>query len=366
MTATKKDSPKALQPTKKNTRTKYFGFLLTNNKTQLIMGVRNAKVYEDESKDIIKEKQAFSTKTAMDEWAAALVTKSPDPKKDLSSKFEQKMNMDDRAKLDQALKEIDNKRPTDRIEIFPKTTSRSRAVAFVIRFRDVQGRDCWLIKPEAFALAISKWSIIFKQEDKYVGQALSNFSYSRMRDPTGNPDKVSTKSWKSPTTNTERFFDEHLCHSFFLLPEKEDLPTAEDEAKFIDSKCRELGDALLYVIRQESFKMCYERAINHPKIWEAVTGKNSKSGGAGYVDFISQCRTWVSHCDHFNTHIVKDDAVKLSELLQEHNYKDVKYETVQVLDEEDEEGDDEDETENEKSTDKELTLEEKINDAFSK
>jgi len=98
-----------------------------------------------------------------------------------------------------------------------------------------------MIKPEQFSLAIRKWSNMFKQEDDIVGQALCNFSFSRMRDLSGDPDKVSTKSWTSPTTNTERFFDVHLCHSHFLLPDLKTLLTKEDKTSFITTKCKEIG-----------------------------------------------------------------------------------------------------------------------------
>jgi len=138
------------------------------------------------------------------------------------------------------LKEIDSKRPTDWIEIFPNANSRNKAVAFIVRFLDVQGRDNWMIKPEQFSLTVSKWSDIFKQEDDVVGQALRSFYFSRMRDLSGDPDEVSTKSWTSPTIDTERFFDVHLCHSHFLLPDLETLPTKEDETSFITTKCKEI------------------------------------------------------------------------------------------------------------------------------
>lgn len=372
MTSAKKDSPKALEATRKSQRQKYFfGFRLKNNKTKVVQGVRKAKQYEDESKELIKEKLSFSTKSAADEWASSQLNKTPETKKDLSHVFVDTMNGDERAKVDRALKEIDSKRPTDRIEIFPKTNSRSKAVAFICRFLDVQGRDNWMIKPEQFSLAMSKWSSIFKQEDDIVGQALCNFSYSRMRDLSGDPDKVSTKSWTSPTTQTERFFDVHLCHSYFLLPDLETLPTKEDEKTFIETKCKEIGETLLYVVKQESFKMCYQRAINHPKIWDAVSGQNAKSPGGGYVDFISNCRSWVTPCDNFNSHVVKDDMIKLLEILQENEYDDVKYENVETLaaDEKDYESDEEsidkeNDTESLKKNSESLSLEEKIENAF--
>ena len=364
MTNNKKSSPKAAEATRKSQRPKWFGFLLKNNKTSVIGGAKQAKLYEHESKELIKEKISFSTKKTADEWAASQRAKTPETKKDLANDFVEAMNGDERAKVDRALKDIDSKRPTDRIEIFAKTNSRSRAVAIILRFLDVQGRDCWMIKPEQFSLAMSKWSNIFKQEDACIGQALCNFSYSRMRDLSGDPDKVCTKAWKSPTTNAERFFDVHLCHSFFLLPDIEEIPTKEDEKAFINAKCNDIGETLLFVIKQESFKMCYERAINHPKIWDAVSGKNSKSAGGGYVDFISSCRVWVTPCENFNTHVVKEDMIKLLEILAEHEYDHVKY----ALEEGDDDNDDGEEDEDQNvihGEEKDLTLEEKIDQAFN-
>ena len=370
MTNAKKDSPKVVEATRKSQRQKYFfGFRLKNNKAKVVQGVRKAKQYEDESKELITEKLSFTTKSAADKWASAQVTKTPESKKDLSTIFVDTMNGDERAKVDRALKEIDSKRPTDRIEIFPKTNSRSKAVAFIVRFLDVQGRDNWMIKPEQFSLAISKWSNIFKQEDDVVGQALCNFAFSRMRDLSGDPDKVSTKSWTSPTTNTERFFDVHLCHSHFLLPDLETLPTKEDETSFIKTKCKEIGETLLYVVKQESFKMCYERAINHPKIWDAVSGKNAKTPSGGYVDFIKNCRAWVTPCENFNSHVVKDDMINLLQILQDHEYDDVKYESEDPIcaDDKDYESDDDSVIQNDgpDNDTEELTLEQKIDQAFA-
>lgn len=335
MAVTNKSPTDAHKPKvhKKSTTKRFHAYLLAGNALHTIEGVRKAKNYESDNSEMIKEQATFLTKGEMTEWInkRKLQHKVEDPElaEDPMATVEVKDNalldVDDQAKVDAALREIDAKRPSDKLEVYWRTTRTSRAVSFVFRFRTLQGKEAWNMKPDALCLAFPNFCAVFKQEDPYVTQGLDNMQHARMRDLSGDMNAPEKKKWTSPITKEDKMFEIYLCTSYFVLPDLEELATAEMETAFIREKASLLGETILYVLKQETFAKCYERAIQHPRVWAAVSGETSKNPGNSYVDFAKGARVAVVHCPNFNTHVIKDDAAKLLQCLRKHDYKVEKY-----------------------------------------
>ena len=330
---------------------------MSDNTVHAIQGVKVAKLYEEDNTEMIKEKQTFVAKKEMTNWIAIkeLQFKGTTPKAkpgtspgDVPAK---NFDVDDQAKIDAALREIDAKRPADKLEVHYRTSSVSRAVVCVLRFINLQGKDAWNLKPDSICLSISNWTMVFKQECPLIAYALAKLAHLRMRDPAGDMYTVAQKKWTSPVSKEERSFDTFVATTHFLLPPLEELTTAKEETHYIEEKCKELGNAILYIIQQQTFAKCYEHAIKHDRIWKAVSGQTSKAPGNSYVDYVKGARVVILHCPNFNTHVVKDDAAELGELLRTHTYGRAKYPPTDAALEDSDDDDDEDEEEEDSDDD---------------
>ena len=353
--AVKKSSAvKAKAPAAKKAATKaWTAFLLTNKQMSIVKGVKKAKLYEEENGEMIDDKMDFVLKSEAADWCKMREMQfkelEPEVSDGKSEPSNPTLNPDDQTKLDMVLKDIDAKRPSDRIEIYFKTTTKSQAVSIIIRFYNIQGRDVWNIKPDGASLALSNFGKVFKQEDKTVEQAILNLTYGRMRDLAGDPNKVATKTWTSPTNQSERTFDTCVMMTHFILPDLEELPTLEAENMFIEKTCTALGNAILYILKQDTFAKCYQHAIKNERVWSAVTGQSGKGEGKSYTDFAKTAKVVLTLCKNFNTHVVKSDAAKLCTILYDNNYNDAKYPEPELSDSEDDD-DKEGEAENEPKT----------------
>lgn len=344
--------PKKTPPAKKTQTRKWAAFVLSDNTVTAINGVKKAKVYEDDNAEMVKEKRTFVLKSEMVEWVSVreMQFKSlpvkPKPGQRPVAGAEKVIDLDDQAKIDAALREIDAKRPSDKLEIHYRTSSESRAVPVVLRFINLQGKDAWNLKPDSICLSISNFVQVFKQECPVVAVALSCLEHMRMRDPSGDMNAIAQKKWTSPLSKEERSFDTFVATTHFILPSLEELPTQQDETAYIEAKCKEMGEAILYIIQQDTFAKCYEHAIKHDRIWRAVSGQTSKAPGNSYVDYVKGARVVVMHCPSFNSHVVKDDAAVLCEILRNNSYGTAKYPLPEgALDDTDEEDEEEEEEE---------------------
>lgn len=342
----KKAHPAKAKPPSKKTAS-WVAFVLSNNEVNLIKGVRKARLYEEDVGEMIEEKREFILKSDATEWVKLKEGAMKDAEPMMSETTEEAkspvLNIGDQAKLDAVLREIDAKRPSDKVEIHYRTSAYSKAVSAIIRFYTIQGRDVWNVKPDGASLAMANFGKVFKQENKHVEQAILNMSYGRMRDLSGDPNKVATKSWTSPTTQSERSFDTYVCMTHFMLPDLDDLPTPDSEDAWIVNTCQALGNAIIYILKQDTFARCYQHALKNERIWNAVTGKSGKGEGKSYVDFAKSAKVSVVKCPNFNTHVVKADAAKLVTHLYTNRYAAPKYPEPSISDSESEEDDDDEE-----------------------
>jgi len=332
---------------KKNQTRRFHAFLLSTNHVHSVVGVRKSKKYELENSEMIKEQASFALKGEMTEWMQQKEMQykvkepelSPDPTDSRATNVVAVLDADDQAKVEAALREIDARRPSDKLEVHYRTNGRSKAVSLVFRFRNLQGKEAWNMKPDALCLAFPNFGQVFKQEDKIVELALTNMEHARMRDLAGDMNAAEQKKWKSPTSKEEKSFDCYLCTSYFVLPPLDELTSVAEETEFIRSKCALIGETLLYILKQGTFARCYEHAIKHERIWAAVSGQTSKAPGNSYIDFAKGARVVVMQCPNFNTHVVKDDAARLIEILHNNTYGQDKY--PEPEEDSDEETDDE-------------------------
>jgi len=169
----KSTAVKPKPPAAKKAATKaWTAFLLTNKKIAIVKGVKKAKNYEEENAEIIEEKMDFALKSEATDWSKMremqIKQLEPEVSEDPEEPTGPALNLDEQTKLDKVLRDIDAKRPSDKIEIFFRTSTTSKAVSIIVRFLNIQGRDVWNIKPDGVSLALSNFGKVFKQEDKTV------------------------------------------------------------------------------------------------------------------------------------------------------------------------------------------------------
>ena len=333
---------------------KYFAFTLTNGKVEYIESAAEAKEFVNENEPIIAKRDAFVLKKDYVAFKAQknAIPSLPTAAKNKDSPSLQKMTPKQKMELERVLQKIDLDRPSDRIEVHWKTTTKASACCFVVRFLTTQGQEVWCIKGDMFALAVSKYVSIFKQESIHVTQALKNMVAGKMRDPSGDPDAIFKKTWTSPTTNKQRSFEIYLAYGYFFIPDDVSKEGIDAETSFIQDTCNNIGHCIKDIVKTDTFAQCFQRAAGNDKIWAAI----SKPVG-GYLDFVNYCQVKVEKCLNFNRHLVKEDAAKLITILWESNHSKKKYD-IEILDDSSDDDDDgeeekEEEEEDDKGEDKE-------------
>ena len=314
--------------------------------------------HEKDFGECIVESKSFQSINEMDAWKKATEhCKTPSPKgvakTDGSDGFI-KMSPSDKAKVLSNLDKVEERKASNKLRLYWKTTGRSKVVCAVLRFQNSgecfflssvcgwvifrcctlcyiaslspfpDGQDVWHMKPNFIAPALNAYNEVFKQENSYVSEFLDNISHGLMRDLSGDINKVKTKTWKSPNGGKDREYDQFLNKSWFNLPPLAELPTKEDEDAFIAAMAKEILDALLYVFKTEAFATFYKHAISNDKVWKAITNDSY-----GYVSFVTTAKTVAEKCDNFNAHLTRSDASELATLLYDHRYSGKKYDEYQ-------------------------------------
>jgi len=343
-----------------NRKPKYFAFTLTNGNVEYIENAAEAREFVNENEPIIAKRDAFLLKKEFCAFKKLKVASPPQKKETDKSESTtlQKMSPEQKLELERVLQKIDMDRPSDRIEINWKTTTKASKCCFVVRFLTMQGQEVWCIKGDMFALAVSKYVSIFKQESIFVTQALKSMQAGRMRDPSGDPDAVFKKHWTSPTTQKERTFEIHLAYGYFDIPDNVSDQGIDQETAFVEDTCNSLGCSIKDLMKTDAFSKCFERAAGNDKVWAAIS-----KPVAGYIDFVKYCQIKVNKCTNFNKHLVKDDAAKLITILWESNHNKKKYEIELVNDSSDEEDEEEDDEEEDEDEEEDKQVDQEPNDA---
>lgn len=309
---------------------KFAAYLLNNGKVETIARLAEIEEFEEENSYIIVEKERFSSKIDMDAWVTSREKRATSPGSSVKNgQTTRKMTPEERKRLNKALIEIEHKRPSNRVELFYKTSSKSNAVVVVPRFLDEEGKDMWCIKGEHVGVALNAYVGEFRQQFDIVDYALKHLKSGRMRDPSGDGNKVFTKKWTSPTTNKSRDFEVYLSWTHFLLPDT--IRTQEQEDQFIESTCREIGTTMIEIMKTEFFAKCLEGATNKENMWRAISRP-----GIGYLSFLQGAKVIVTKAENLNKHLVREDATTLVGLLYDHNRSAKKYLSQEEEEENDE------------------------------
>lgn len=298
---------------------KYAAYVLNNGKVETISRLAEIEEFEEENSYIIVDKERFSSKIDMDAWVKSKEKRAASPDSSVQNgQTTRKMTPEERKRLNKALIEIEHKRPSNRVELFYKTSSKSKAVVVVPRFLDEEGKDMWCVKGEHISVALGAYVGEFKQQFDVVDYALKNLKAGRMRDPSGDGNKVFAKRWTSPTTNKSRDFEVFLCWTHFILPDT--IRTQDQEDEYIENTCREIGASMIEIMKTEFFAKCLEGATNKEAMWRAISRP-----GIGYLSFLQNAKVLVTKAENLNKHLVRDDATTLVGLLYNHNQSNRKY-----------------------------------------
>jgi hypothetical protein len=223
---------------------------------------------------------------------------------------------------------MEGSRPCNRIELFWKTTKRSKLAVVVIRFLNTYGQDQWFVKPDQIDIALKHYVTEFPNKNETVQEALTEITHAKMRDPEGDAKSVMLIKWRSKAANNadriEKHYDQHVAYTLFTIP-VESITSQEEEASFIQDIAQALGMALKKIMASHTFLPCLQSVTNSQPMWNAMTDPRK---GLSFQQYIEDCKIKVKPCQNLNTHIVLQDCNYILNKLYQANIASAKYQSV--------------------------------------
>ena len=326
----KSPAARATKDTGKKAKTKYFVFKMQCGKEESIESFAEAMDFMEDNQGIIAKKFEFTTKAAYENHkanaakASALTT--PMKVEAPHDKNVTKPSPIEQEKINKIREMMENSRPCNRIELFWKTTKRSKLAVIIIRFLNMNGQDQWFVKPDQIDNALKHYVSEFPNDNNTVQEALAAISHARMRDPEGDAKSVMTVKWKAKNTSTgdesiEKHFDQYVAYTLFEIP-VDTITTQEEEASFIEDITRAFGATLKEIMASHTFIPCLQTATSSDSMWHAMTNPRK---GLGFQQYIEECKIKVQPCQNLNTHIVLQDSNFILNKLYEANIDSSKY-----------------------------------------
>jgi hypothetical protein len=303
----------------KRTEPKYWVFRVTGGEEELIDTKEDALEYESMNSEIIEEKFTFTTKAAADKHMRATKRSAPKastPTKQTTAAVTEKISPDDRLKLDKAINLVNQKRPTNRIELLLRTNSRATKAIALVRWTNEWGQNQWFCKPDVMSLAISTYVSAFKQEDELVHEALKNMSFVKQRDPTKGSDTVKVFEWTSPDKAKKQNFEQHVAFTHFTIP-YESIASDKDETDYLLEVSKTIGRTIKRIMQEAPFQECLEVCVRNEQMWLKMNHKHPQRnpGGLSYLAYADACQIHTEMCSNLNTYVVLSDCKMLTTIL---------------------------------------------------
>jgi len=106
------------------------------------------------------------------------------------------------------------------------------------------------------------------------------------------------------------------------IPYKE-LQTSKEEDTWVEAKIHEIGKIFKSIMQDPVFAGSYKHAIEKKRYWSLIGNPNNEKNYIG--NFAKHCRIRVHSCPNLNTHVVKEEALKLTQELYESSIGELKY-----------------------------------------
>lgn len=340
---------------KKGKKAKYFAFRMVTGNEEYIEDAEEAREFLRENESIVVKQFDFTAKQAFKKHIADYEkTKksvgTPEKRNPSVSAEEEKLSPLDQEKIKKINLMIEQSRPCNRIEVYWRTTSRSKVFALLLRFVNQYGHDQWYVKAEQISIALKNYVSFFKQENPTIQAAIERMDVGFMRDPKGDAHAIESTKWKSPNDQQERTFEQYVTFTYVDIP-VEDFDNDSSETVYIEEVAEAFGETIKHIMVTKTFLPCLQKAVNRQQMWEKMTIKNK---GLTFVEFIADCKIRVMCCENINTHLILRDANKVTTLLYEHRVEQRKYPVEKDEgneDEEESEEENEQEQENEENQD---------------
>lgn len=304
-----------------------YAFVLEVGKTAYYTNIREAKEFKKSYGDIIAKMIRFPTKKEYeDHRKMSELTSTPTTVKSNVRAGDEPKSADlteaEQRVLQSIKRSIDTSRPSDKLEFHFKVTAMSSVAVIIVRFKNVDGKDDWRMKPKSLQEALTNYHGHLPCKDSIIQEFIASFFLCEQRDPDGGPSKVLTNSWKSPTSGKSMSFSNLLLCGQLTVPHAT-LANANQEDQFIRNKLESAGQHLKNVMATRLFESCYEHSINQPKVWAAI-GDPDKPVNY-YRNYVTAAKVAITRTCNLNRHVVKDETRTLMAILFDNRVPALKY-----------------------------------------
>ena len=267
------------------------------------------------------------------------IVKTPSPAKtpDLQTPVgDKKLSPQEKASIERIKAKVQQNLPTERFELYYKTTTHSKIAIIIIRPKNYKGEEMWNVKAEHLVGTMPYYVDEFPHENPLIQFALKNLMKAVMRDLSAPSTKG--KENTSKTTNKEKKqFKQYVAYTHINLP-TEDLESKDDEMNFLTNFCNDLGLALKQIQVQPAYLAVLENSVK-PKFWEYMEKPKS---GMSFIEFVEAAKVKVEEAGLFVDHVIQDDSRNMTNLLWSNRLNKRKYPDPALINSDDESGDDDD------------------------
>jgi hypothetical protein len=299
-------------------------FVLTHG-FEIVSGCEEIENFRSEWSGFI-----LSSKTFQDQKEAEVYSKSLQPsppstpmKSVVDLSYDDKnIAPDSAAKLSEVIASMQERKPSNRINIHYRTNSSSHACVFLIECLNSTGKHQWNVKADILAHPIKIFPSEFNSDpaaqpavqDDVLAACFYNIRSMILRDSSGGPDAPLQTKWVSPDKSREITYNQYLLASHFVIP-VDQFSSFDDEADYIEMKLKTFGAALKKVLLSPLFERLHEANCPKESVWKAMNGLGPKNGGLTFSAYIADAAVHVSRCENLNNHVTKMEADKLMTVL---------------------------------------------------
>jgi hypothetical protein len=362
-----KDESTVTERPKKRVKKTYYIVILKNGSWKTFDSAGEMTAFKDDWGESVKASMDFSSKKKMQakvkELEAAKLSEEAKTK-DVTVKVEKgsddvkSLTTDQQASAEKIIQAIRKNSPSDRIHVYYRTNSSSKAVVFVPLQVDANGNLKWWFKGKQWATVVKYYAGTVTHEHESIQHALKHMEFAYKRDPSGGPEdkqvdkskrKVEEKG-KTKYVETGNTYPVTIPYTHMIIP-TENFSNTVQETEWIEKTLETFAKETIKLHQSELFKTVIKGSVSDRQRNSMMFNSKQQT----YSQCYSTCSTRVERLDNINSLIALEDVTKVMSILSDNATDDFKnkYPSLDIVDENEEDTDEEDSDDDNEDEDEE-------------
>ena len=197
--------------------------------------------------------------------------------------------------------------PRDEVMALMYTTSHSELAAVIIMFKNADGKQTWVVKPEFAQSCLVSYAKVLPNRDGVIQQAMDNMEVLAMRDPTSqDSDKQLVVPGRAKRdADKGDGFAVFLLVTYIKIPYKK-LKTQKAEASWLTETGSVIANHVRNVMLLPEFIDALQVRVPFEKYFKAIMKPDANY--VNYPQFLKQAVVRTQIVDGFSRYLVRTDA----------------------------------------------------------